>query len=164
MACRPSRAGERGAELLADSHLLFHVWHRFQAGQLTRTAFQALMAPVQTLVETTLIQGSRCGHPATERTCHDLLAERPALWTFVHTPGVEPTNNAAERALRGYVIWRKLSFGTQSARGNRFLERLLTVITTCRQQQHPVWELLRQAVEAYWFGRPAPPLVTVPGA
>ena len=85
-----------------------------------------------------------------------------ALWTFVDTPGVEPTNNTAEQELRAPVIWRKLSFGTQSERGNRFIERIHTVTATCRRQGRAVWGYLREAVEAFFFGRPAPPLVTDP--
>ena len=76
--------------------------------------------------------------------------------------GVDPTHNAAERALRGPVIRRKLSFGTPSTRGNRFSERLSTAVATCRQQGRAVLAYLREAIEAFLFGRSAPPLVPVP--
>jgi transposase len=60
------------------------------------------------------------------------------LWTFVRVEGVEPTNNGAERALRHAVIWRRISGGTDSADGSRFVERMLTVVATCRQQKRNV--------------------------
>ena len=74
----------------------------------------------------------------TAATCANLLDLRPALWTFVRTEGVEPTNNDAERSLRHGVLWRHTSFGTHSAEGSRFVERLITVRETLRQQQRNV--------------------------
>jgi transposase len=88
-----------------------------------------------------------------------LWEHRQTLWTFVEVEGVEPTNNAAEQALRQAVIWRKLSFGTQSADGSRFVERLLTVVETCRRQQRNVFSWLVEAVEARLVGKTAPSLL-----
>ncbi len=73
--------------------------------------------------------------------------------------GIEPTNNTAERALRPAVIYRKLSFGTQSASGSRFIERLLTVSETCRLQERSPFEYLVEAVKAHDAGEPAPSLL-----
>ena len=81
---------------------------------------------------------------------------------FVDVEGIEPTNNAAEQALRHAVIWRKLSFGTQSASGSRFVERMLTVIETCRRQNRNAYAWLTDAVQAHLAGQAAPPLL--PGA
>lgn len=86
-------------------------------------------------------------------------SHRAWLWTFVEHEGIEPTNNAAERALRHAVIWRKLSFGTQSERGIRFVERLLTTIETCRLQQRNVFEYLTAAVEAHLAKQQPPSLL-----
>lgn len=138
MAERSGAAGEIGAELLAYGRALFALWHRWQEGLLSREQFKQFMDLLRQLGELTLTAGTHCGHPATEHTCQNLLELKEALWTFVNTPGVDPTNNAAERALRGYVIWRKLSFGTHSTRGNRFIERLSTVVATCRQHGRAV--------------------------
>src|SRR5437773_7400532 len=91
--------------------------------------------------------------------CYDLLMHWPSLWTFVHTPGVEPTNNAAERALRRAVLWRKKSFGSQSEAGCRFVERLLTVVGTLRLQQREVLSYLEQALSAHRAGLPIPNLL-----
>src|SRR5271169_3061596 len=88
--------------------------------------------------------------------CRELYTHRDWLWTFLEAPGVEPTNNASERALRHAVIWRKLSFGTQSAAGSRFVETMLTTIETCRQQDRNVFAFVTEAVRAH-FARQAPP-------
>lgn len=162
IAERAGRAGEIGQELLTYGYWLFTIWHRYRAGQLPVEVFKALMGGLRQLVEWALGDGAHCDHPATAHTCQNLLDLKAALWTFVDTPGVEPTNNTAEQELRSHVIWRKLSFGTQSERGNRFIERIRTVTATCRRQGRAVWGYLREAVEAFFFGRPAPPLVTDP--
>ena len=70
--------------------------------------------------------------------CRELYNHKEHLWTFLNDPHVEPTNNQSERSLRHGVTWRKLSFGTQSERGNRFVETMRTVIETCRQQGRSV--------------------------
>ena len=74
---------------------------------------------------------------------------RSSLWTFASVPGVEPTNNAAERAVRHAVCWRKTSYGTASERGSRFVERILTVVASCRSQGRDVMELLTRAITAH---------------
>jgi transposase len=86
----------------------------------------------------------------------------PALWTFVRVEGVEPTNNAAERALRHAVQWRKTSYGTDSAGGSRFVETMLTVVTTCRQQKRNVWAYLTACCQAYYAGATPPSLLPQP--
>jgi len=92
--------------------------------------------------------------------CRELSRHRDWLWTFLETDGVEPTNNAAERSLRHAVIWRKLSFGTQSENGSRFVETLLSVIETCRQQNKNVLTSVTEALQAHFANKPAPSLFT----
>ena len=84
---------------------------------------------------------------------------RDALWTFVDVPGVEPTNNHAERELRAFVMWRRRSFGSQSERGCRFAERIMTVTHTLRKQKRHVLTYLTDACQAALRGKPAPSLV-----
>ena len=97
--------------------------------------------------------------PKTAGTCRDILKRREALWTFVQVAGVEPTKNAAERSIRPGVLWRKGSFGTQSAAGARFVESMMTVGTTLKQQQRNVLESLTTACEAALRGEAAPSLL-----
>lgn len=85
-----------------------------------------------------------------------------ALWTFVAVEGVEPTNNDAERPLRRPVLWRRRSFGTQSAAGSRFVERVLTAVTTLRQQKWDVLDYLTEACAAAVQDKPPPSLLPVP--
>ncbi len=80
----------------------------------------------------------------------------PALWTFAADPGVQPTNNHAERALRGAVIYRKLSLGSQSEDGETRIERLLSASITCRLQHHSLFAYLAELLNAHARGHPAP--------
>jgi transposase len=81
------------------------------------------------------------------------------LWTFTRHSNIEPTNNAAERALRHGVIWRKLCYGTDSASGSRFVECILTVLATCRQQNRDLLSFLHDSLSAHRHGRDAPLLL-----
>jgi transposase len=148
-----------GTALLAQAHQMFHWWHRVRDGTLQRATFRSYMTPLRREVERLLAAGSRCGVPSTAGTCRDILKRRQALWTFVQVPGVEPTNNAAERAIRPGVLWRKGSFGTQSDAGSRFVASVMTVVTTLQQQQRPVLAYLTAAHEAAVRGAAAPSLL-----
>jgi transposase len=94
-------------------------------------------------------KGEKSERAKTARTCRSLLAVEAAYWTFAGPEQVELTNNAAERAIRPVVVWRKVCYGTQSERGSRLLERVFTVTASCRQQGRSAWQILTQAVEAY---------------
>ena len=100
MSERGGRSQEIGEALQSQAHQMFHWWHRVRDGTLKRSSFRNYMTPVRREVERLLEVGSRCGVPKTEGVCRDILKRREALWTFVHLAGVEPTNNAAERAIR----------------------------------------------------------------
>ena len=121
--------------------------------------FLAEFPVIQTQIRYWLSQGLTVSSSHTVATCRLLLAAEADLWRFVSVPGLEPTNNSAERALRHAVIWRRASHGTQSEQGSRFVERILTVVETCRQQQRPVFDFLRQTLIAYRAGQPAPSLL-----
>ena len=88
----------------------------------------------------------------------NLIKAWPALWTFASHTGVEPTNNHAERALRGAVIYRKLSLGSQSESGERRIERLLSAHTTCRLQDRSLFSYLSELLTAHARGDPVPML------
>ncbi len=142
---RGGASQEIGAALLAETKELFRLWHQVKAGTLSRRKFQKSVAPVEQRVKELLDEGSECAHGKTRRTCQQIRMLEAALWTFVRVGGVEPTNNDAERALRRAVLLRRKSFGTQSAAGSRFVERILTVVTTLRQQGRNVLEYLTAA-------------------
>jgi len=106
-----------------------------------------------------LLRGVFSGNDRLVGMCRELHDHRAWLWTFVDHDGIEPTNNVSERSLRHAVIWRKLSFGTQSVAGSRFAETMLTVIETCRQQNRPVFDYLTAAVAAHFQRSPCPSLI-----
>lgn len=159
MRGRGGASEEIGDALLAQAHQMFPWWHRVREGTLQRSTFRSYMPPLRREVERLLEAGRRCGMPKTAGTCRDILKRREALWTFVQVEGVEPTNNAAERSIRPGVLWRKGSFGTQSAAGSRFVESMLTVVATLKQQQRNVLEYLTAACEAALRGEAAPSLL-----
>ena len=156
---RGERSEEIGDALLAQAHQMFTWWHRVREGTLRRSTFRTYMAPLRREVERLLDAGSRCGVPKTAGACRDILKRREALWTFVQVAGVEPTNNAAERSIRPGVLWRKGSAGTQSAAGSHFVESMLTVVSTLKQQQRNVFAYLTAACEAALRREAAPSLL-----
>jgi transposase len=154
-----NQAKRLGYDLRRMTCKLFEHWGDYRDGTISRAAFVRRMAPVRREVERLLLRGIGSGNNSVVGMCEELHEHRDWLWTFVRCEGVEPTNNAGERALRHAVIWRKLCFGTQSAAGSRFVETLLTVIETCRQQHRNTFEYLTAAVEAHLAGKPAPSLL-----
>jgi hypothetical protein len=107
-------------------------------------------------------RGEKTPWAKTMRSCHKLLKQKEALWTFLEIQGIEPTNNAAERALRQSVIQRKISHGVQSRQGTICRSRLLTVTTTLRQQGRDVWQFMEQAWVAHHRGGVMPSLLPDP--
>jgi transposase len=148
-----------GEGLLAETRRLFELWYRVRDGTLKHSSLRTYMAPVRSRVKALLQEGTACPDTEIAGTCRELLAHEPALWTFVRVPGVEPTNNAAERALRHGVLFRRVSFGTQSAEGSRFVERILTVRASLRQQGRNVVKFVIAACTAAVTGQPPPSLL-----
>jgi transposase len=122
------------------------------------------MQPVRQEVERLLEAGQTCEVPKTEGTCREIPRLRQALWTFVRHPEVEPTHNAAERAIRPGVLWHKGSFGTQRAEGSRFVEAMMTGVATRKQPHRNVLDDLTAACEATLHGEAAPSLLPTPAA
>jgi transposase len=149
-----------GHELLGCTRELFEWWHRVRDGTLERPAFEThVLSDLRWRVEALLEQGAGCDHEKLSGVCRSILALEPAMWTFVRLEGIEPTNNCAERALRPGVILRKVSFGTQSQRGSTFLERILTVTASLRQQGRRVLDYVTDACSAHFRRLPAPSLI-----
>jgi transposase len=118
--------------LLTHAHDLCTHWHALRAGTMTRTMLGTALVPIHTAFQRALHVGAERGDGIAS-FYRDVLPRWNVLWTFSTTPGVELTNNAAERALRPAVIWRKSCFGTQSATGSMFVARMPTVSTTAHQ-------------------------------
>jgi len=125
MIDRDGDGAEVGCRLLWQSDRLFESWHKARDGTIQRSTFLQTVAWLRPMVRTTLERGAVCACPKTAATCAELLRLWDCLWTFTRVEGVEPTNNAAERALRHAVIWRRVSGGTDSETGSRYMERML---------------------------------------
>jgi transposase len=151
-----------GLAMLQEISRMFTWWHRVRDGTLARSTFQVYMRGLRRRFEALLAQGVALPESKTSKTCKKLLKHAESLWTFVYIEGVEPTNNRAEQAVRHGVILRKISGGTNSEAGSRFIERILTVHATLRQQQRPILEFLCTACQAALLGKPAPSLLPVP--
>jgi transposase len=142
---------------------MFRWWNWVKTGQRQRAWVIAQMKPMQGRVKRLLERGAAEGNEATAGTCRDILGVEPGLWTFVSTPEVEPTNNAAEQALRFGVMLRKTSFGSDSESGARFTERMLTVRASLRQQGRRELDFLEGSVRAARGQRVGPSLLPNPG-
>jgi transposase len=157
---RDGPAGSIGRALLECTRLIFEYWHGYKDGILTRKELQFWMRPVQQTVEQLLERAEKADIKGVSGSCADMLAHRAALWTFVTHEGVEPTNNHGELELRDFVLWRKRSFGTQSERGERFAERVMTVVRTARKQGKAVLDFMVRSIQAYIDGTTSPRLLT----
>ena len=155
------RAGPIGKWALAEIARMFSIWHRYQAQELTWAEMRWELVPVRTRWGRLLRRGASCGDRKAEALCRNLLKLWPALFTFAFVPGMEPTNNRAERALRGAVLLRKGCFGNQSNNGSRFTERILTVVASLRQQERNIVEFVVEAIKAHRVGQPPPSLLPV---
>lgn len=148
--------GDQGLRIARE---LFAAWASYQA-DADRARLQAQTAPLQQelrqLLEHAARKSSRTKYH--RQFAKNLLNRWPALWTFTHTDGVEPTNNHAERGLRGAVIYRKLSLGSQSRQGERTIERLLSASITCRLQRRSLFAYLTDVLSANIRGDPIPAL------
>jgi transposase len=153
-------AGEAvGMKLLEVLRQVFELWHRFKDNQISRRALIEAIRPLQTRMREALQEGTACGQKKTAAMCRHLLKHERAMWRFTSTPGLEPTNNLAERMLRGAVIWRKRCFGNASESGLRYVERTLSVMQTLRQRGHDnVLDYLTDAITAHRKDQPPPPI------
>lgn len=167
MAERKGASNETGEALLARGYRLFHWWHRVKDGKMSkeqfREAVEFLRVGIRQELELTagmeIGKGEKTPHAKTVRTCRKLLKVEKAMWTFVYQEGVEPTNNSAERALRTAVIWRSLSFGSQSEEGSKFVARMLTVNTSLKAQGRSILDFLTESVQAARLGTKYPSLI-----
>jgi len=164
---RPGASAEFGAQLLGLQQKLFGLWHRYKDGTIDWPALQHSSRPIRQAFETTLRQVVELGAQRSDRTpwassmrnSRKLLKVTGALWTFLETSGIKPTNNPTGRALRQSVIQRKVSHGVHSRQGAICRTRLLTVTTTLRQKDRDVWHFLEQGWIAHHQGGVMPSLL-----
>jgi transposase len=138
---------------------IFKSWGRFKDGEYSRAGLRGAMTTHKLDFAGLLRQGALLGDKKVAGTSRDLLRQWPVLWTFVTVPGVEPTNNEAERALRQPVLLRKKSQGTRSDKGKTTLGTLLGVVETCRRQSRSVIDFLETAIQNRRTGLPPPSLL-----
>ena len=164
---RVGASAEIGESLLAQEKLLFNLWHQFRNEQLTRSELRQAVEPIQAKFSTILMEAAelpigeheKTPLAKTVRTCRNLLKLEFSFWLFVREEGVEPTNNAAERAIRPAVIWRRTSFGSDSAAGSKFVSRLLTVVSSLNLQERNILDFLVESISAARSGEIPPSLL-----
>jgi transposase len=144
-----SKGSEIAGRLLVLAGMMFEIWDEVRTGKIPRSkGVKKIENWVIPDVEIELRNGVGCGCAVTAGLCETLLEKKDYLWTFCEVEGVEPTNNAAERALRPAVIWRKKSQGTRSEVGSQYVSRMLTVAATCKQQNRGIWQFLSEVFQA----------------
>jgi len=160
IAERPDKPGRIGNNLLKCYRLLFGFWKTAykQGTELCKKQAKRLRRFKNRMLRW-LVIGTECGHPRTARTCENILRFQHSLWHFFDNHDISPTNNHAERQLRPLVISKKLTFGTQSNCGSRFIERIFTVVTSCKQQGRGALSFITEAVQNAFSGKEAPSLV-----
>jgi transposase len=139
-------------------------WKRVRDGTLTKVRFAGRLhaqREFRVRFRAVLARGAACGCAKTAGTCRELLRGEVSMFLFAFVDGVEPTNNAAERALRHGVLWRKMSHGPKSVAGSEYLACIWSVVETCRQQGRGVWDFLTASMTAAAEGRVLPSLLTM---
>lgn len=163
IAERAGEAGKIGNKLLVTYGKLFGFWKtEYQIELAVSKKQKRRLRYFKNKMLKWLIIGTYCGHDKTARTCKNILDYSNSLWHFFEMKNVPPTNNHAEQQLRPLVISKKLTFGTQSDRGSRFIERIFTVVMTCKQQSRDIFAFLVEAVKKYFLGEKSQFLAIVP--
>jgi len=149
-----------GAKLLSVAERVFALWHRRRRKPRRKRAYLlAQMTPLRDELNALLRQGANLSSPKASGMCRTLIRHEPSLWVFLGTKSVEPTNNAAERAIRPAVLWRKRSFGNDSPAGSRFVERVLTAVASLRARGANVFHFLVTTCVAALAGQRPPSLL-----
>jgi transposase len=162
LAQRAGPAKEWAERCLLESEKLFKVWHRFKGEEVSRAELIELVEPIRAKFKSQLQAGTTLSDGKVKAFSREVLKLEERLYLFVKEPGVEPTNNAAEQALRCGVIWRKKCFGNQRDWGEGFVARVLSVRATSQKQGLNFLNYLSECLEAHWFKTPAPSLFATP--
>ena len=161
MRARGTALAAWGKEADAAICAMFRLWHKFKDGRIDRQSLRRRMQRHESRLSGLLARGPSAGDKKLATFCAELSRQWREMWRFVDEPGCEPTNNAAERALRSLVILRRITLGTKSAAGKTALSRLMTVVETCRQQGKSPLTFLADAIRNKLLGHPAPRLCHV---
>lgn len=153
------KAKRLGVEGQKGIEAIFHWWYRYKDGEITRRGLRRALAPIKDRFRWLLGLHRKSPIGKARKICKDLLLYFEGLWTFARVEGIEPTNNLAERTLRKAVLWRKGSYGSMSAAGSRFVERMLTVCESLRAQDRNVLDFLEESIRAGLSGHPHPSLL-----
>ncbi len=156
---RDSAPGRLETKLVADARDVIRCHREYLDYGHELSWLEHELRPLRENILALLEQGVRGQHLKTRRFCAGLLDEYEALWTFCEVPGISPTNNAAERALRHAVILKRIQLGTQSQKGNRWIERICTIRETCMLQRRSVLSYTIDAATAAHHHRLIPSLV-----
>ena len=148
-----------GRRLKSAGQELIHHWNRWRAGDIQRTTFDRHYHRLRDTIMEALLEGTRSRHEKTSAFCRCLSNHNYSLFLFAETSGVSPTNNPAEQSLRRAVIFRKLSFGTESGSGSEVIAITFSVVETCRRLGRDAQSYLREAVHAYFQNRTPPKLI-----
>ncbi|WP_225414673.1 IS66 family transposase [Stigmatella hybrida] len=158
---RGGRGGRLGKKLMRQRNLFFTWYHRVRDGTLSRYEFEKRMPEVEREVGRLLRRAALRAEKKTAGMAREILQWEKCLWTFVDVPGLEPTNNFGERCLRHAVMYRKTSFGTQGPQGSRFVERILTAVTSLKLQRRGVLSFLTDTLHAHRRDLPTPSLLPI---
>jgi transposase len=158
IAQRSGVAGQYGDIFLVLLERIFYFWRKFNNKDITREKFIKQANQIKECFYSKLQSAVNIPHQATVNTINNILNVFDGLWTFCTVDGVEPTNNHAEQQLRSYVIYRKLSFGTQSERGTLFLQRAFSILLTCKKQALKFRDYVAENIKAFTSNIP-PPLI-----
>lgn len=143
---KKGQIGNIGKSLLAYCDDMFLSWKAYRSGAKIREEMESEIELIRRRMEG-LLGRHYLKDKQLRSLAHTFILQPQAVWRFVEMEGVEPTNNLAERDLRPAVIWRKTSLFTQSERGNRYAERMLTVVSTCKKQKKNVFRMLTQTID-----------------
>lgn len=146
---REGKAGKIGRKLLFIFSQIFKLWKKYGSNYLLKVHLKKRRLLINKLKKTLLL-ATTCGHKPTERTCDNILSLGKSIYNFLYIPDLDATNNLAERQIRPLVISKKLSFGANSDRGCRFIERAFSIIMTCAQQQKNPLDFFQQALKDYF--------------
>lgn len=147
---------EIGKALESELKTACHIHKRYREGDITLEQRNRRLGQRKRRLESHLEDGFANGSDDLSGLCDRLLEDYDKLWTFTRTPGMEPTNNLAERDLRKLVIWRRKSYGTRSERGKKFVERITTVVQTLKKQSRSILAFIQEAISNFYAQKPTP--------